>query len=392
MANIVFLSPNFPSNYYQFCRALQELGANVLGIDHVPYESLQHPLRESLTEYYKVADLHHSQELMLACEAFIDRHGPIHRLESLNEHWLQTQAHLRTHFNIPGMKNHQIENVKRKSLMKKVFQAAGMHVARGALIPTLGSALALAEEVGYPTMIKPDIGVGACGCQKIHNEGELRGFFKEKSPQEYLMEEFIEGVIYSFDGLVDRQGKVIFYTAHAYSSGIAEIVQHQLDPFYYSLRHIPKDLEEIGRKTLDAFQVKESFFHFEYFRTKKDGGLRPIEVNMRPQGGVGLDMCNYACEINLYKLWAQVVIGSDIPISYERKYHCMSVNRRFKNSYAHSHEQIIKKWGHCIAHHEDINPLYAKVMGEYYYIVRSPDLEELFAIQHFIQAQNSGHF
>ena len=32
MKNFIFISPNFPTNYWQFCRELKNDGMNVLGI------------------------------------------------------------------------------------------------------------------------------------------------------------------------------------------------------------------------------------------------------------------------------------------------------------------------------------------------------------------------
>ena len=32
MQNFIFISPNFPTNYWQFCRELKNNGLNVLGI------------------------------------------------------------------------------------------------------------------------------------------------------------------------------------------------------------------------------------------------------------------------------------------------------------------------------------------------------------------------
>ena len=32
MKNVIFISPNFPTNYWQFCRELKNNGMNVLGI------------------------------------------------------------------------------------------------------------------------------------------------------------------------------------------------------------------------------------------------------------------------------------------------------------------------------------------------------------------------
>ena len=54
MKNIIFISPNFPANYWLFCRELRANGMNVLGIGDERYERLSQGLRENLTEYYKV--------------------------------------------------------------------------------------------------------------------------------------------------------------------------------------------------------------------------------------------------------------------------------------------------------------------------------------------------
>ena len=57
MKNFIFISPNFPANYWLFCRELKADGINVLGIGDQPYGELSEGLRESLSEYYKVDDL-----------------------------------------------------------------------------------------------------------------------------------------------------------------------------------------------------------------------------------------------------------------------------------------------------------------------------------------------
>ena len=48
MKNFVFLSPNFPTNYWQFCRELKNNGLNVLGIGDQPYDELSPQLKDSL--------------------------------------------------------------------------------------------------------------------------------------------------------------------------------------------------------------------------------------------------------------------------------------------------------------------------------------------------------
>lgn len=383
--NIIFLSPHFPSNHKYYCQRLQEAGAQVLGIDQIPHHALPSDLRPCFHDYYQVDDLEHYSELAQACRYFINRYGPIHRIESHNEHWLETQARLATEFQISGLTNEKISSFKRKSEMKKIYLQAGLTPARGQLLTTLEAALAFAKETGYPLLLKPDIGVGAGGCYKIHHEEELNRFFREKPSQDYLMEEFIHGDIWTFDGLVDGKGKLLFHTSHIYGDGIAEVVQQKLDQFYYSLRDIPEELESIGRKTLAAFDVRERFFHFEYFLTHKDKKWVPIEVNMRPPGGLTMDMCNFACDIDLYRLWAQMMAGCNDRPAFERKYYCMSIGRRDKKHYFYSHENILDYGKNLIIHHDKVPAVFSAALGDSVYLARAPNLEVLQDLQRYIQ-------
>ena len=96
MKNFVFISPNFPTNYWQFCRELKNNGLNVLGIGDQPYEELKPELKASLNEYYKVNSLENYDEVYRAVAFFTFKYGRIDWLESNNEYWLMQDAQLRT--------------------------------------------------------------------------------------------------------------------------------------------------------------------------------------------------------------------------------------------------------------------------------------------------------
>ena len=120
MKNLIFMSPNFPELYWQFCAELHKNGVRVLGIGDCPYDDLRPELRQSLTEYYKVSNLQNYDEVFRAVAFFTFRYGKIDYLESNNEFWLEQDARLRTEFNItPGWKLEEMEKVKRKSVMKQ---------------------------------------------------------------------------------------------------------------------------------------------------------------------------------------------------------------------------------------------------------------------------------
>ncbi|QGG47864.1 ATP-grasp domain-containing protein [Heliorestis convoluta] len=378
--NVLFLSPHFPSNYYLFVVALKKAGAKVFGIADVPFEDLPVELRESLTDYYQVHSMEDYDQLLRACGYFTHRHGKIDRIDSLNEYWLEYEAKLRTDFNVWGVQKDQIAKMKNKGLMKEVFVQAGLEVPKGRVVQTLEEARAFLQIVGFPVVLKPNSGVGAANTHKIHSLEELENLFCQKESigyyGDYIMEEFIEGTIYSFDGLTDKEGNVLFYTSHRYGQGVMEAVNEDLHIYYYSLREIPRKLVEAGMKIVDAYQVRQRFFHFEFFRTADDRFIA-LEVNMRPPGGLTMDMFNYANDIDLYQQWANGIVDEKNTFYYEKKYYCAYVGRKNNKKYILSHDDILRQYGSKVPHHSSISPVLARAIGDYGYLYRSPRLEEV---------------
>jgi biotin carboxylase len=375
--NVVLLSPHFPLNFYNFAVGAHRVGLNVLGIGEAPYAMLRDELREALTEYYWVETMEDYNSLLRACAHFIHRYGRIHRLESHNEYWLETDARLRTDFNIPGLRLSDMEKTKHKSIMKQVFAGAGVEVARGQIMSTLAAAREFIAEVRYPVVFKPNVGVGAAGVFKICCDDELERFFAEKPGEDYLMEEFIPGQLYSFDGLADQNGQPVFYTAHFYQPGIMDVVNYDLDVFACSFREIPEGLEDAGLKAVRAFDVRERFFHIEFLRRDQDERWIAVETNMRPPGGRMLDVINYANNIDLYRQWANIVALNTFTAEYTRPYHCAFVGRKEHRKHKHTHAEILAALRPLIVHHESIAPVFARAMGNYGYLVRSPDMNVL---------------
>lgn len=382
--NFIFLSPHFPPNYYPFAVRLKELGVNVLGLGDEPYDLLRPELKASLQEYYRVPDLHDYDQLVRAIGYFTHRYGRVDRIDSHSEYWLETEARLRTDFNISGIKLHEIEQIKRKSLMKETFKAAGVQVARGVIANTKEEAQKLIAEVGYPVVAKPDIGVGAAKTYKISNAQELEEYLRQKPPFDYFMEEFIEGVIQTYDGLTDREGNVIFSSSMQYNQGVMEIVNSDDDMYYYTLRDIPSDLENSGKNTARAFGVRERFFHFEYFRTTENR-LIGLEVNIRPPGGLTTDMMNFANNIDVYSAWAHIIAGKMPILALDRPYHCCYIGRKQNKNYLYSHTQVIERFHPAIVYHGDISGIFSVALGNYGYLIRSPDLEEIVFMAEEIQ-------
>ena len=131
MKNFVFLSPNFPDDYWKFCQELRNNGLRVLGIGDCPYDQLLPQLKGSLHEYYKVSTLENYDEVYRAVAYFIHKYGRIDWLESNNEYWLVRDARLRTDFHITsGFQLDEIDAMKYKSVMKTYYAKAGVPTAK----------------------------------------------------------------------------------------------------------------------------------------------------------------------------------------------------------------------------------------------------------------------
>jgi hypothetical protein len=382
--NVVFLSPHFPPTWYRFAVALREAGATVLGIADTSHENLVAPLRAALADYYRVDDLGSYDQLVRAMGWFISRHGRIDRIDSLNEHWLEIEAALRTDFNIPGLNRRTIAAVKRKSLMKNRFVAAGLHPARGRVCRTPAALRAFAGEVGWPVVAKPDVGVGAARTFKLSSDADVERYVREKLPVDYIVEEYVAGELMTYDGLADRDGRVVFDSTLVYSMGVMDLVNEGHDLMYWIPREIPDDVRQVGQQMARAFDLRERPFHFEMFRLA-DGRLVPLEVNMRPPGGVTVDMFNFANDFDFYREWANVVVHGRYEGKPSRQYACMYVSRRSRRRYALSHDEVITRFGPMVVHHTRIEGVFAAAMGDEGYLLRDPQLDALFDAAREIQ-------
>ncbi len=383
--NLVYLSPHFPHHYYQFCKNLKQLGANVLGIGDMPFGDLDPVIQDALTEYYYLTDMHDYDQLVRACGYFTHRYGKIDRFESLNEYWLATEARIRDDFNIDGVRGADIDVIKRKSQMKVRFQSAAIPVAAGRVVNTVEEAEELIAETGYPVVAKPDVGVGALSTFFLENKADLNTFFATKASVDYIIEAFVPGAIFSFDGLADAKGKLVFYTAHRFSQGIMETVNEARHIHYTSLRDIPPALEQAGRRCVEAFEVRARFFHIEFFETAP-GNYVALEVNMRPPGGFTTDMFNFAGDIDVYRLWAQVMVDGIAPLHYQRKYHCCYASQKNRYSYRYSHDEVMARYGGFIVQTVVVPGVFSSALGDFGYIFRSPDMRQIDEIVQFIQA------
>lgn len=393
--NFVFISPQFPSSYWNFCDRLRKNGVNVLGIGDEDYNCLSEEVKNSLTEYYRVANMQDYDQMVKALGYFTFKYGKIDWLESNNEFWLNQDAKLRSDFNIgTGVKADFIQNYQNKMAMKEFYKNAGVATARCHLVTDYGAGYAFIQECGYPVVVKPVVGVGAAATYRITSDEELRRFYEEKPDVQYLMEEFVYGDLISFDGIVNQDNEIIFCTSHVFPVQVMDIVNEGKSVPYWNVREVPEDLFEVGSRVIRSFNVRGRFFHCEYFRLTQAkrglgdvGDLVGLEVNMRPPGGYTPDLMNYSDDTDVYQLWADMVCHNvHIEPSRYKKYFSTYMGRRDGYPYKHSHEEIMMKYGHRMVMQNRMPDILSGAMGNTYYVARFETIEEVHEYCEYLMA------
>lgn len=386
MKNFVFISPNFPTNYWQFCKHLKDNGLRVLGVGDCPYDQLLPELRASLHEYYKVSSMENYEEVYRAVAFFISKYGRIDWLESNNEYWLERDAMLRTDFHITsGFQVEDMDRIKHKSSMKKYYQAAGIATARYHMVDDFAGCKAFIDEVKWPVIVKPDNGVGAASTYKLQSDEDLRAFLKSKAPNvSYIMEEFVTAEVNSYDAIIDSHGNPIFETGNVTPNSIMDVVNSGDNSIYYIVKDLPEDTRRAGRATVKSFGVRSRFVHFEFFRLTADmpsmgkkGDVVALEVNMRPCGGFSPDMMNFANGTDVYKIYADMIAyDSTLKAQGEHSF-CAFAGRRDGKNFKLSHEELCRKYAAQMKMVERIPDALAGAMGNQMYVANFPTKEAL---------------
>ena len=383
--NYIFISPTYPVTCTYFCDRLNRLGVNVLGIGDVPYDTLNDQLKSALTEYYYVDTLEDYDQVYRAVAFYIHKYGRIDWLDSLNEYWLPADARLRTDFNIAaGTRAAEIDDLIKKSGMKRIFIEAGIPTARQHIVTDIDSGKAFAAKAGYPVIVKPDIGVGANGAMKIDTEEELIDFYNALPSEPYVMEEFMSGDICTYDAVIDSHCEPLFESMCTYPP-VIDSVQNDENIHYYTADYVPPQLRELGRRAVKAFRASSRFVHFEFIRLNRDqegigkaGDFAIMEVNMRPAGGHDPDMMNFAQSTDVFSIYAEMVTADKRiqPESAER-YLCAYAARKDGHAFTHSHEEIMERYGSDIVMQEEMPPIDWPSMGRYVYMAKFRDKAEM---------------
>ncbi|MBL8727748.1 MAG: ATP-grasp domain-containing protein [Planctomycetes bacterium] len=315
MVHVVFAIPFAMENTLRFAAAVARLpGVKLSVVSQDPIEKLPADFRQQLDGFRQVKDAMRVADLVAAVEGLAAQLGPVERLLGILEQAQEALAAVREQLRIRGMDRPTARNFRDKAQMKDLFAAHGVPCARHRLCADAAQALAFAQEVGYPLVGKPPAGAGAKATARCGSPAELQRFLATSQPRpgrEVLLEEFIRGREFSFDS-VTLHGQHVFHNVCSYHPTPLEVME---SPWIQWCVVLPQALDvpefaaihKVGPRALSVLGMWTGMSHLEWFR-RHDGSIAVSEVAARPPGAQFMTLMSYACDTDMYRAFAQLMV------------------------------------------------------------------------------------
>jgi carbamoylphosphate synthase large subunit len=323
--NVVFVEPFFPPSQRHFARALAEIGATVIGIGESPAGALDEQLKGWLDHYERVPSVTDVEAMTRQVRWVQDRLW-VDRIEATIEAHTLATAQVREACTIPGTSVRTAWLCRDKPSMKQVLREAGVPTAASTAAGSAAEALAFAEQVGFPLILKPRSGAGAAGTMRAENAAGLEhalGIFGGQGVESIAVEEFVEGHEGFYDTITINGQVALDFASHYYPNVLEAMRTRWISPQFISTNRIDTapeyaELREMGRRVNAALGIGTSATHMEWFFGPK--GLKFSEIGCRPPGVGAWDLYSAGNEVDVYRDWAMAIVHGETGSALSRRY------------------------------------------------------------------------
>src|ERR1700724_3659879 len=323
--NVVLVEPFFPANQRQFARALAAAGGTVIGIGEYGRDALDDQLRGWLHHYEQVPSVTDVEAMTRAVRWVQDKLW-VDRLEATIEAHTMSAAQVREACTIPGTSVRTAWLCRDKPSMKQALREAGVPTAASAGASTAGEAIAFAEQVGYPLILKARSGAGALDTMRVDDPASLEqalGVFGGQGVESIAVEEFVEGHEGFYDTITVDGQVALDFASHYYPNVLEAMRTRWISPQFVSTNRIEvaaeyAELRDMGRRVIAALGIGTSATHMEWFFGPK--GLKFSEIGCRPPGVGAWDLYAAGDDIDLYRAWADAIVHGGTSLVPSRRY------------------------------------------------------------------------
>jgi biotin carboxylase len=269
--------------------------------------------REAVDEFFFMPQELPIQELTNAV-SFAARSRHIDRIVALDEFDMENVAALREHLRLPGMGLTTVRYFRDKLAMRAKAREAGVLVPEFIHVLNHDDLSEFMNRAPGPWLLKPRSQASGIGMRKIESPDQLWPLLEQLGDRqsEYLLEQFIPGIVYHVDGIVSERN-VLFAEAHCYGAPPLDVSHHG---GVFTTRTMPRDiaetlvLKEINHKLVNGLGLVRGVTHAEFLKAHADNRFYFIEVAARVGGAYISDVVEAATGINLWREWAYLEAGA----------------------------------------------------------------------------------
>jgi biotin carboxylase len=238
---------------------------------------------------------------------------------------------------LPGNPVAAVDAARSKLRTREESARAGLPTPRSQRVRSLDELFAAAEEIGFPSVVKPEFGASAVGCVRIDSFESLPGVYKIvrselattdvvdlRAGNDLLLEEYLDGVEFDVE-LVLHDGECVF-------SSVSQNWPTAEPSFQETGLHCPPDhgakpvrrLVQLCVETVKAFGFRCGVLHVEGKCTSR--GPRIVEVNARMGGGRIHQIVKAVWGVDLIEAHVRGALGLPQQLAPSRKPRCAVVN------------------------------------------------------------------
>ena len=315
MIPVIFVAPRLSENASRMVEAIGAVPGVQLGVISEDWvEHAESRTRDVIVQHWRVDDVLDVTQLRHAVDQVAERIGGVERLFGAYEQLQVPLAVVREAMGITGLPMQAALNFRDKSRMKDVLRAAKLPCARHALVEKFVDAIAFAERVGFPLVIKPQAGAGAQSTYRVDDAqslSEALDLTRPSAAAPVMVEEFITGSEHSFE-TVTIDGVAVWHSLTHYHPTPLEVLRN---PWIQWVVILPRevdhpmfdDIKAAGTSALTALGQTTGLSHMEWFR-RADGSIAISEVAARPPGAQITTLISRANDIDFLAAWASVMV------------------------------------------------------------------------------------
>jgi len=245
----------------------------------------------------------------------------IDRVVGLDEFDVITAALAREHLQMPGMVSSYTRRFRDKLTMRNMAARAGIPCPEYVPAFNPDQINEFLADVSSPWIVKPRNEVSAFGIRKCETPEEVwstltdldnRNTWRDH-PSQFLIERFVKGRVFHVDS-VAVGGKVVAAGVSQYGTTPFDVSHHGgvFTSFTVPYRSVErKELEELNRKLLEAFEYDQGVAHAEFLQAESDGRFYLLEVACRVGGAYIANLHEYASNFNLWREWARLETATE---------------------------------------------------------------------------------